>query len=137
MANPHPSSTPQPTVAAPSSAADDVLRGFLAARVAGEGAQQYLNVPEEDIPLLYATTSGAPYERAEFDRVRGIEWPYGLTAFGVRLFAGDTVVEQLFFRAPTVARGSSISRTAIRPTSRQPPRTASPWPCPTAWPPAR
>jgi hypothetical protein len=93
-----PTTTPQPSVAAPSSAADDVLRGFLAARVAGEGAQQYLSVPEEDIPLLYATTSGAPYERAEFDRVRGIEWPYGLIAFRVRLFAGDTVVEQLFFR---------------------------------------
>jgi hypothetical protein len=92
-----PSSTPQPTAAAPSSAADDLLRDFLAARVAGEGAQQYLNVPKEDIPLLYATTSGAPYERAEFDRVGGIEWPYGFRAFVVRLFAGDTVVEQLFF----------------------------------------
>ncbi len=92
-----PSSTPEPSVPAPSSAADDLLRDFLAARVAGEGAQQYLSVPEEGVPLLYATTSGAPYERAEFDRVRGIEWPYGFTAFGVRLFAGDTVVEQLFF----------------------------------------
>jgi hypothetical protein len=29
--------------------------------------------------------------------VRGIEWPYGLTAFKVRLFAGDTEVEQLLF----------------------------------------
>jgi hypothetical protein len=96
-----PSSTPQPSVPAPSSAADDdLLRDFLAARVAGEGAQQYLNVHvhDEDIPLLYATSSGAPYERAEFDRVRGIEWPYGLAAFRVRLFAGRTVVEQLFFR---------------------------------------
>ncbi len=75
----------------------ELLNGFLEARVAGEGAQQYLNVPEEDIPLLYATTSGAPYERAEFEPVRGIEWPYGVRAFKVRLFAGDTVVEQLFF----------------------------------------
>jgi hypothetical protein len=75
----------------------DLMNGFLEARVAGEAAQQYLNVPEADIPLLYATTSGAPYERAEFERVRGTEWPYGWMAFKVRLFAGDTVVEQLFF----------------------------------------
>ena len=75
----------------------DLLNGFLAARVAGEGAQQYLNVPEEDIPLLYATTSGAPYDRAEFERVLGTEWPYGFKAFKVRLFAGNTVVEQLVF----------------------------------------
>ena len=94
------SQTPQPSVPAPSSAADDLLRGFLATRVAGEGAQQYLNLPEEDIPLLYATSSGAAYERAEFDRVRGVEWPYGLTAFRVRLFAVDTMVEQLFFTPP-------------------------------------
>jgi hypothetical protein len=97
----NPSPTPTPTLTAePSSAADDVLNGFLEARVAGAGAQQYLNEPEEDIPLLYATTSGAPNERAEFERVLGIEWPYGLTAFKVRLFAGDTVVEQLFFTPP-------------------------------------
>ncbi len=74
-----------------------LLSGFLEARVAGDGAQQYLSVPEEDIPLLYATTSGAPYERGEFEQVLGIEWPYGWIAFKVRLFAGDTVVEQLFF----------------------------------------
>lgn len=75
----------------------DVLNGFLEARIAGRGAQQYLNVPEEDIPLLYATSSGTPYERGEFEPVLGIEWPYGFTAFKVRLFAGETVVEQLFF----------------------------------------
>jgi Tol biopolymer transport system component len=73
-----------------------VLNGFLDARIAGEGAEQYLNPPEQHIPLLYAT-SGARYEQAEFEPVDGIEWPYGLDAFKVRLFAGDTVVEQLFF----------------------------------------
>jgi hypothetical protein len=73
------------------------IGGFLAARVAGKGAQKYLSNPEKAIPLLYATTSGARYERAKFARVRGIKWPYGLTAFRVRLFAGATVVEQLFF----------------------------------------
>ena len=92
--------TPTPTessVAELSSAIEGLLNGFLEARVAGEGAQQYLDVPEADVPLLYATTSGAPYERAEFEAVLGVEWPYGWTAFTVRLFAGDTVVEQLFF----------------------------------------
>ncbi|HET8944100.1 MAG TPA: hypothetical protein VFO59_04900, partial [Dehalococcoidia bacterium] len=73
------------------------LNGFLDARVAGAGAQQYLFPPEEDIPLLYATTSGASYERGEFQPVRDVEWPYGYRVFKVRLFAGDTVVEQLFF----------------------------------------
>ena len=98
--------TPTVTIPAmPPSEAEvtELLNGFLEARVAGEGAQQFLirtaevNVPEEDIPLLYATSSGAPYERAEFEPVPGIEWPYGFIAFKVRLFAGDTVVEQLFF----------------------------------------
>jgi hypothetical protein len=87
---------------APPSEADvtELLNGFLEARVAGDAAQQYLNVPEEDIPLLYATSSGALYDRSEFEPVRGIEWPYGLTAFKVQLFAGATVVEQLFFIPP-------------------------------------
>ena len=49
-----------------------------------------------DVPLLYATTSGAPYERYEIERVDGPWWPYGRMTFSARLFAdGDaTVVEQ-------------------------------------------
>jgi hypothetical protein len=90
--------SPEPTTPPPSEAeVTELLNRFLEARVAGEGAQQYLETPKEDIPLLYAATSGAPYERAEFERVLGIEWPYGWMAFKVRLFAGDTVVEQLLF----------------------------------------
>ena len=77
-----------------------LLNGFLEARVAGAGAQQYLAVPEGDIPLLYTTSSGATYERGEFEQVNGIEWPGEWTAFKVRLFAGDTVVEQLVFLLP-------------------------------------
>ncbi len=95
--------SPEPTTSPSSPSEAEVtarLSGFLGARVAGEGAQQYLDDPEEDVPLLYATTSGSPYERAESERVLGIEWPYGLTAFKVRLFAGDTVVEQLLFMGP-------------------------------------
>jgi DNA-binding CsgD family transcriptional regulator len=79
---------------------EELLNRFLAARVAGGGAEQYLGDPQEDLPLLYATTSGASYDRAEFERVPGIEWPYGNTAFKVRLFAGETVVEQLVFIGP-------------------------------------
>jgi hypothetical protein len=74
-----------------------LLNGFLEARVAGSGAQPYLSNPEEQVPLLYATSTGASYDHAEFEQVRGIEWPYGDTAYQVRLFAGTTVVEQLHF----------------------------------------
>lgn len=93
-----PSPSTSPDVVAPPSEAEvtELMSAFLAARVAGEGAEQYLN-DQEDVPLLYATTSGAPYERGEYEQVTGIEWPYELTAFKVRLFAGDTVVEQLLF----------------------------------------
>ena len=76
------------------------LKDFLDARVAGSGAENRIDVYGEwvggEIPLLYATTSGSPYERYEFERVDGPEWPYGgYIKFAVRLFAADgTVVEQ-------------------------------------------
>ena len=95
--------TPEAQATSTSSEVTAVLNGFLDARIAGEGAEQYLNPPEQNIPLLYATTSGARYEQAEFEPVLGMDWPYGLEAFKVRLFAGDTVVEQLFF-APSGGR---------------------------------
>lgn len=72
-----------------------LLDGFVAARIAGAGAERYLD--GEDVPLLYATSSGAPYERAEYWQVLGYDWPYGDTAFLVSLYAGDTWVEQLLF----------------------------------------
>jgi hypothetical protein len=65
---------------------------FLQARVDGNGAEEYLEGSE--VPLLYATTGGAPYERFEFEQVGGPQWPFGSTEFEVRLFAGETVVEQ-------------------------------------------
>jgi hypothetical protein len=105
-----PSTSAGPTMPPSEAEVTELLNGFLKARIAGEGAQQYLAVAEEEIPLLYATTSGARYERAEFEPVRGIKWPRvwvagpdrlaGLTAFKVRLFGGDTVVEQLLFFTP-------------------------------------
>jgi hypothetical protein len=83
-----------------------LLEAFLRARVDGEGAEQYLlREPEEsspifedtDVPLLYATTSGAPYERSDIEKVQGPVWPTGWMEYKIRLFAeGGTVVEQLF-----------------------------------------
>jgi hypothetical protein len=84
------------------------LEKFLAARVAGQGAEGQMVVfsngepsgvstaSQPDIPLLYATTSGAPFERYEIERVGAPAWPNGNMYFKVRLFAdgGTTVVEQ-------------------------------------------
>lgn len=80
------------------------LDAFLGARVDGEGAEQYLlREPEESpfedvsVPLLYATTDGAAYERFEIEHVQGPVWPSGWMEYRVRLFAeGGTVVEQSF-----------------------------------------
>jgi hypothetical protein len=77
------------------------VEDFMAARVAGDGAEGYVDVAGDnhvsgEFPLLYATTSGAPYERYEIERLSGPWWPYGEMEFMVRLFAdgGETVVEQ-------------------------------------------
>lgn len=81
------------------------LRDFLQARVDGAGAEGYVDVVAfeepgmtEDVPLLYATTSGAPYERFEVERVSGTG-TNGDGQFKVRLFAdgGETVVEQTIY----------------------------------------
>jgi hypothetical protein len=73
-----------------------LLGGFLQARIDGEGAQEYLGVPEDDVPFLYASSTGSPYERSEFEIVEGPVWPEGPMRFKVRLFAenGATVIEQ-------------------------------------------
>jgi hypothetical protein len=81
-----------------------LLEDFLQARVEGQGAEGYVEVVGGGqplgtlgVPLLYATTTGAPYERSELERVSEPRWPYGEMEFKVRLFAegGETVVEQL------------------------------------------
>ncbi len=80
------------------------LEGFLRTRLDGEGADEYLlhepeesGFPDQPVPLLYATTSGAPYQRSEIQRLQGPVWPNGWTEYKVRLFAEDqTVVEQRF-----------------------------------------
>jgi hypothetical protein len=76
--------------------ATEFLRAFLQARVDGEGAEEYLPPEDAQIPLLYATTSDAPYERFEFELVQGPVWPGGWREFKVRLFAegGRSEVEQ-------------------------------------------
>jgi hypothetical protein len=94
-ASPSASARPTPPPSGPE--ITGLMNGFLRARIAGGGAGNFINGPREDFPLLYATTSGVPYERAAFERVVGVEWAYGLTAFKVRMFAAKTVVEQLVF----------------------------------------
>ncbi|HET7727145.1 MAG TPA: hypothetical protein VFK54_07445, partial [Candidatus Limnocylindrales bacterium] len=78
------------------------LEDFLEARIRGEGAEGYGAVRQgwhtsHEPPLLYAATSGAPYERFEVELVDGPGWPFGSMQFTVRLFAdgGATVVEEL------------------------------------------
>jgi hypothetical protein len=74
------------------------LEDFLQARIEGKGAEGLVELDDsvEEIPLLYGTTTGAPFERSEIERVGPPVWPNGRTEFVVRLFAdgGETVVEQ-------------------------------------------
>ncbi len=81
------------------------LTRFLEARVDGTGADGLIDLRGGDgdgdaiqaVPLLYATSTGAAYERWEYDVVTGPVWPNGDMRFVVRLFAEDgaTVVEQV------------------------------------------
>ena len=78
------------------------LTDFLEARIRGEGAEGYGVVRQgwntsDEPPMLYAATTGAPYERFEIELDDGPGWPYGSMQFTVRLFAdgGATVVEEL------------------------------------------
>ena len=85
-----------------------VLEAFGQARIDGEGAQEQLrnmDDPSNEIPLLYATSTGAPYERFDYKVVSPPAWPDGRTNVNLRLFAtgGKTVVEQQFWmeRSPS------------------------------------
>ncbi len=74
-----------------------LLEAFLQARIDGEGAQEFLSHPADgEIPLLFATTTGASYETSEIELLAGPVWPLGDMEFEVRLFAegGETVVVQ-------------------------------------------
>jgi hypothetical protein len=80
-----------------------LLEAFLQARIDGEGAEEYLKVGPGDtslpeIPRLYATSSGASYERFDFALRDDPAWPTGGQMVKVRLFAdgGSTVVKQSF-----------------------------------------
>lgn len=75
-----------------------IVEGFLRARIDGEGAEQYFGGGDGAAPLLYATTSGASYDRFEFELGNDRNWPDGVVRVEVRLFAesGQTVVEQSF-----------------------------------------
>jgi hypothetical protein len=80
-----------------------MMEAFLQARISGRGAEQYLgqvNSSHVEIGYLYATSTGAPYERGEFEIEDGEILdlgPFaGAVGLRVRLFAdgGQTVVEQ-------------------------------------------
>ena len=84
------------------------LEAFFQARIAGEGVEDFAGLAPNDpfaeervdrqIPLLYATSTGAPYKRSEFEIVDGPVWPEGRMQLEVRLFTenDETEVEQLF-----------------------------------------
>ena len=61
-----------------------LVEDFLQARIDGDGAEELAEFAEgstrldrPEIPLLYATSTGAPYERSEFELVDGPRWPRG------------------------------------------------------------
>ncbi len=90
-------------VAPPSDAAvTELLQAFLGARVDGEGAERYVHRhpdgwDDREVPVMYATTGGSPYERYDFDRRQGPVWPAGWIEFRIHLFAEDgSEVEQTF-----------------------------------------
>ena len=84
----------------------EMMEGFIGARIAGEGAEQYLGTPDDrqhfEVGYLYGTSTGAPYERGEFEIEDGETSDLGplggSIGLMVRLFAqgGGTVVEQTF-----------------------------------------
>lgn len=89
-----------------------LVDAFLRARIAGRGAEPFVDVGDEsssgwEVPLLYATSGGAPYERGEFEVVDGPTWQSGWMRLRVRLFAdgGATVVEQWFHLEPPIETG--------------------------------
>jgi hypothetical protein len=69
------------------------IEPYLEARLAGKRADGY---GPARIPLLYASSDGARYERFDYEVVAGPDWPFGIVHLKVRLFAGETVVEQPF-----------------------------------------
>jgi hypothetical protein len=80
------------------------VEGFLEARVAGSGAEDFFHPesPQVDFPLLYASSDGTAYERFEIVDVEDPFWPYGSRQISFRLFAdgGAIVVEQWVYVYP-------------------------------------
>ena len=106
------SATTQFAQADPSVVEDEAtarLERWLQARIDGEGAEGYVEAfylfgGPDDVPLLYATTTGAPYERYEIERVSEASWPYG----------GDGL------HGPVVRRGRRDRGRAADPPDRSP-----------------
>jgi hypothetical protein len=82
---------------------EEMMEAFIQARIAGEGAETYLgdtDIQHLETGFLYATSTGAPYDRGEFeveDDIDGLGPLGGAIGLRVRLFAeGGQVVEQTF-----------------------------------------
>ena len=84
--------------------ATERVEDFLRARIDGAGAEGYITrvvgadgQPLEEVPLLYAASTGAPYERYEIEVPTYPHWPDGATDLAVRLYAdgGRTLVDQV------------------------------------------
>ena len=90
-----------------------IVEAFLQARIDGQGAEQYFGGGDGTAPLLYATSTEAPFERYELDLVAGASWPDGGMRFDAWLYAENdqTVVEQSFTveRDATGALGLEVS----------------------------
>ena len=71
---------------------------FLQARVNGGGAGQLVDSDATEIPLLYAASNGARYDRFDHEVLEGPIWPFGTVVLSARLFAdgGKSLVEQTF-----------------------------------------
>lgn len=81
---------------------------FGQARIEGQGAENFVDLRTDDanadqridqsLPLIYATSTGAHYERSAFEVLSGPAWPEAEMFLTVRLFSGggNTVVEQVF-----------------------------------------
>lgn len=99
------------------------LDAFLQARVEGSGAEGRVEVSGpyvvHEVPLLYSTSSGSPYERYEIERVGEPRWPDGSMDFKVRLFAdgGETVVEQQIGWAGTLGHDERTTTENGRPVA--------------------
>lgn len=76
---------------------------------------------DADVPLLYASTSGALYAPYEIEKVGRSLWPDAPMAFSARLFTGGDTTVVCWAKESSPCRGvrNSTRRTARMNTSRR------------------